>query len=173
MVILFLFAALMEQPTDAAALRDTAPMYLTTITAAAHLRAARVAGAVYAVDPDLLLSIAWHESRFSAAVVTPEAGGKFSCGAMTPEPTRDRAACAYATSSLMASYLVGAKHLRGWIDASHGNIHVAILGYGGGYRLIGACSRGEAVAGCALWSIFMTRAARIRSRRLKLRAGVS
>jgi soluble lytic murein transglycosylase-like protein len=167
--MLLLFSA----PTDASALRDTAPMYLTTATAARHLAAARVAGGIYDVDPDLLLSVAWHESRYVTDTITPERGGKMSCGAMTPEPIRDVAACRVATSSVLAGYIAGARHMRAWIDACHDNLHCALTGYAGGYYLIAECKRDPSPKACGTWDVFLTRAARIRDHRAHLRAGVS
>lgn len=167
------FAFLIGQPTDAVALRDTARAYLTADTAAEHLTAARFAGAVYEVDPDLLLSIAWHESRYSPTAVTPEAGHKISCGVMTPEPTRDIALCSRSTSSLTAGYLAGARHLRAWILACRDNLHCAFTGYAGGYYLIAACKRDATPRACDTWDVFLSRAAMIRNLRDKRRRGVS
>lgn len=164
MILELVFAFLVDR-ADAEALRATAPLYLTTDTAAENLTAARIAAAITDTDPDLLLSIAWHESRYESTQVTPEVGGKVSCGAMTPEPTHDRTACRDATSSLVSGYLAGARHLRVWLDASHGNIKTALTGYAGGYRLIAACRRGERVHGCATPDVFLGRAQRIRDRR--------
>lgn len=122
--------------SDAEALRRTAPQYLDHELAAEHLAAARVAGAAYRVDPDLLLAIAWRESRYATNATTAETGGRVSCGVMTPEPT---ARCSRQT--VLDGYLAGARHLRVWLGATR-NEHAALLGYAGGYRLIAACRRG-------------------------------
>ena len=110
---------------------------LTDTSAAANLTAARTAGTAEGVDPYLLLYIAWHESRFNPRERTPESGGRESCGVMTPFP---RTRC--TRRSLGAQYLVGAEHLRVWLDVCHDNARCALLGYAGGYRLIRACRRG-------------------------------
>ncbi len=152
--------------TDAEALRQTAPVDLTLPRAAVHLGAARAAASAYGLDPDLLLSIAWHESRYTDSATTPEIGGKVSCGALTPEPLPR---CAPAT--LLEQYLAGAKHLRGWITAAHGDLHTALLGYAGGYALIRACQRHEPRHGCFTPEVFLARARWIT--RQRSRSGVS
>jgi len=121
-------------------LRASAPTYLTTQTATEHLIAADAAAKRYRVDRNLILSIAHHESHYAFTTITPEAGGKVSCGVMTAEPTT-HAGCAAATASLEVSYLIGAKHLRGWLDATKTQ-RLALLGYAGGWRLIRACALG-------------------------------
>jgi soluble lytic murein transglycosylase-like protein len=135
-------------------------MYLDAIAAVQHLRAARVAAVVVDVDPDLLLSIAHHESRYSATEATPEVGGRVSCGVMTPEPV---AACGAAT--MLDGYLAGARHLRGWLDACHGDQRCALTGYAGGYRLIAICRDDATRRACAVADAFLNRAAWIRKAR--------
>jgi hypothetical protein len=135
-IALLVFLRLLVPASDAEALRRTAPQYLDHELAAEHLAAARVAGAVFSVDPDLLLAIAWRESRYVASAVTAETGGRVSCGVMTPEPTTN---CVQQT--VLDGYLAGARHLRVWLDATHSE-RAALLGYAGGYRLIEACRRG-------------------------------
>lgn len=136
-----------------------------------HAMAAVIAGAVFDVDPALLLSIAHHESNYDHTATTAEAGQKTSCGVMTPVPTQDAGSCRLATSSPLAGYLVGAQHLRTWLDAQHGNLHAALVGYAGGYRLIGRCARGPVIVirgryrkdVCRTPEVFLGRAARIRA----------
>lgn len=168
-------AFLVGAPTDPVALRDSAPLYLTTEEAAEHLTAARLAGAVYEIDPDILLSIAWHESRYTQKAVTREVLGKVSCGAMTPEPTYDLEACKRATSSLVYGYLAGAHHLRIWLDVTKDDLHEALRGYAGGYALIGACRRDYTQNHCWFWETIVSRAERIRDLRYKrrIRQGVA
>ncbi len=139
----------------AGALR-TAPSYLTADTARDHALAAATAGRMYDVDPALLLSIGWHESRYTVDATTPEEGHKVSCGVMTPEPLHR---C--ATGSLLAGYLAGAEHLRGWLTATHGDLELALLGYAGGGRLIRIC-KADDIRACHTPQVFLTRAARIR-----------
>lgn len=143
----------------------TAPSYLTTATAIDHARAAVIAAHVYRVDPSLLLSIAWHESRYEVATVTPEVEGKVSCGVMTPVPTWSSKACIAATSTLLGGYLAGAAHLRDWLDAERGNLWWALVGYAGGGKergLIGVCLKDPSHAKCDTPAVFLERAARIR-----------
>ena len=145
---------------DADALRSTAPDYLTVETAAQHLGAARVAGLVTGTDPTLLLSIAWHESRYDHRARTAEPGGKISCGVMTPVPMTP-SAC--RDTSLVASYVLGAQHLRGWLSASQ-DLHTALIGYAGGYVGIAFCrdARNARDYRCGTSWVFLDRARRIR-----------
>lgn len=123
-------------PSDVEALRRTASEPLLAQVAAEHLTAARAAARQYGVDADLLLSIAWHESRYTDAT-TPEIGGRVSCGALTPTPV---ARCYH--DGVLIDYLRGAEHLAGWIAAARGNLRAALLGYAGGYALLRACASG-------------------------------
>lgn len=124
---------------DARALQSTAPSYLPSVELAAeHLGAARWAGAQYGVDPDLLLAIAFRESRYQVKAVTKETSGKLSCGLMmvtmpkgTPCPDE----------SILAGYLAGAAHMREWMQATRSQ-HDALLGYAGGYPMIKKCQEG-------------------------------
>lgn len=153
---------------DADALRQTAPRDLTVETARIHLGAARVAAAAEGVDVDLLLSIAWHESHYDATTRTAEPGQKTSCGVMTPIP---KASC--MTPSVIDGYLEGATHLRTWLTAARGNVHIALLGYAGGYRMIKACAvgpvtttrQGHDVDLCSIADVFLGRARAIRRAR--------
>lgn len=122
---------------DAAALQTTAPQDLTVEQAAEHMAAAQVAGVKYNVDPDLVLAIAWHESRYDNTARTAEPGGKTSCGTMTPIP---KVTCSNPT--LLDGYLEGTAHLREWLNACRGNERCALLGYAGGYVLLRACAQG-------------------------------
>lgn len=125
---------------DADALRQTAPSYLDRDAAREHLAAARVAGAVYAIDPDLLLAIAWRESRYRVEAVTRERSGKLSCGVMMitmplGEPCPPH--------GVLAGYLAGAAHLRWWVRAA--GLHDGLLGYAGGYPTIRRCKDGQII----------------------------
>jgi len=136
-IMLALFTPISD--ADAEALHRFAPRYVTVETARKHLWAARVAAATYGVDADLTLAIAFHESRFTSNVVSKERGGRVSCGAMTPFPTK---AC--VPKSLLAQYLDGTRHwavdwgtaknVRGWKEV--------LRGYAGGYSLIQRCRKG-------------------------------
>lgn len=159
--LVLIWQVIVGDPLDALALQQTAPSDLTVHTAWEHLIAARTAGRVWSVDPNLLLSIAHHESRYQHGEITPELGGKVSCGVMTPEPILDRRECRVATSSILDGYLSGARHLRGWLDVCRGNLRCALTGYAGGYYLIYSCEREHAKA-CETWGVFLRRAAQIR-----------
>ena len=141
MMILRILIAIFA-PLGAEGLRQTAPDLLTGDSAREHAFAAELASVAFDVDRDVLLAIAHHESRYSFREVTPEAGGRFSCGTMTPEPLADRSACESARASVLAGYVAGARHLRGWIDACRGQQRCALLGYAGGWAAIRACSVG-------------------------------
>ena len=138
-IIVAVLSYFLTSPSDAEALRKTAPSYLTAETAREHLAAARFAAAVHDVDPDLLLSIAWFESRYTINVVGPEVRGKHACGVLQPIMEKG---CP-SNPTLLGGYLEGAGHLRTWLDASRGDLRTAMLGYAGGYALIKACSEGK------------------------------
>jgi soluble lytic murein transglycosylase-like protein len=139
-----LLAIYTASPERSNALRHTAPTYLTTDEqAAAHLTWSALAGEAFSVDQALLLSLAWFESRYQADAVTREPGGRWSCGVMTPVPHAEP--CAADELTLVSGYTAGARHLRTWMDVCHNNERCAVLGYAGGYALIGACARGERV----------------------------
>lgn len=142
MDILIRIALALLTPTsdaDAEALNRFAPNYVTIEAARAHVWAARVASAVYEVDADMTIAIAYHESRFTDNVVTTEPGGRVSCGAMTPYPTKT---C--VSKTLLAQYLDGTRHwaLDWWRAGDVRNDREALLGYAGGYRLIRSCRQG-------------------------------
>jgi hypothetical protein len=125
--------------TDAEALHRFAPNEVTIEEAREHVWAARVAAEVYGVDADMVLSLGYHESRFSDGVIAREPGGRVSCGVMTPIPTR---AC--TKKSLLAQYLEGTRHWAiDWRDAKGvRSDREALLGYAGGYALIRKCRQG-------------------------------
>ena len=124
---------------DAEGLHHFAPNEVTVDAAREHLWAARVASAVYDVDVDMTIAIAYHESRLHDGAVGPESGGRVSCGAMTPYPTER---C--EKKSLLAQYLDGTRHWAvDWRRA--GDVRderEVLLGFAGGYRLIRACRQG-------------------------------
>ena len=123
---------------DAEALQRFAPKYVTVDVAREHIWAARIAATAYNVDADMVIAIAYHESRLTSNVVAKEAGRRVSCGAMTPFPT---ATC--EAKPLLAQYLDGTKHWAvDWKRAGDvRNNREALLGFAGGYRLIRACRR--------------------------------
>jgi hypothetical protein len=134
---LALFSPPSERQIDV--LLATAPQYLTREAARHHLIAARAAGASHRVPPELLLAIAWHESRYIPTTRTAELRGRVSCGVMTPVPQRG---CTAFELSLLGGYDAGARHLRAWLDLCHGGWSCALLAYAGGGGLVRACQHG-------------------------------
>ena len=159
---------------DAEALNRFAPKYVSVEAAREHIWAARVSAAVYDVDADMVLAISYHESRFTDGVVAPERGGRVSCGAMTPYPTKR---C--EPKSLLAQYLDGTRHWAvDWKRAGGiRNEREALLGYAGGYALIRRCRQGAVLRHkthgddlCATADVFKGLRARIvRARQPKLK----
>lgn len=133
---------------EADALLKTAPVssYLTTRDGAReHIAAARAAAVIYGHDAALLLAIAAHESDYKTDARTLELkGAKVSCGLMTPEPMPHAEAarvCPIVTSSPLAGYLDGARHLRTWMRAYPGR--AALMAYVGGGAGIRWCAEGD------------------------------
>lgn len=169
-LIIAVLSLLFTTPDDVEALRSTAPAYLTTETARIHLSAARIAAHVYNVDPDLLLAVAHHESRYNATARTPEPLNKTSCGVMTPIPKQT---C--VTPDLVDGYLEGAAHLREWLDATGGDERLALIGFAGGYKLLRACAAGPVLQQrlgrnfdiCTVPRVFQYRARMIQRTRIR------
>jgi len=151
MIVVLVYLALYGQPGDGPALARTASAYLTPAQAARHVAAAEIAGEIYDIDPNLLLSIAHHESRYQIETVTPELAGA-SCGVMTPEPRHQCPA-----PDLLGGYLAGAKHLATWRAACRGDLRCALTGYAGGYHLLELCET-DHVRACDTWRVFEGRA---------------
>jgi hypothetical protein len=122
---------------DAEGLHRFAPQDVTVEQAREHVWAARVAAATYDLDPDELLSVSWHESRFVPNVVSHEPSGRVSCGVMTPVPQQPPC----PIEPLVGQYLAGAGHLREWYDAARGNRWAALVGLAGGYALVALCTK--------------------------------
>jgi hypothetical protein len=125
-------------PRHIEAFRATATMYLTYQQAEEHLLAARAAGLVHGVRPELLLAIALHESRYQPATRTKEPGNRESCGVMTPIPKRR---CTPEDLTILGGYDAGAAHLRTWMNLYHDAEAVALLAYAGGAGLVRVCLR--------------------------------
>ncbi len=160
MDLLALLFPLLVTDADADALRSTAPDYLLSREAAREqLVAARTASVATGMDVDLLLSIAWHESRYVHQVVGPLG----ECGVMQPEPNTP---C--PSHSLVDGYMDGATHLAQWMDEAG---EQGLLGYAGGWRAIRRCSEeGQVfirpgVDGCKTPDVFRSRARMIRRAR--------
>jgi len=141
-IILTVWALLFQTPDRIEALRVSAPKYLTTETAREHMTAAQVAAVQHDLEPELLLAIAYRESRYMVNAVGPEVRGKRACGVMQPLMwTTCR------SQTLLAGYMEGAAHLRGWLDSKtcRGDLRCAMLGYIGGYALLKACAQGTSM----------------------------
>ena len=126
------FTSLADVPAAEALMSTAKDTRLTVGTATLHVAAARFAGVLTSIDPDLLLAIAHHESRFEPTVVGPLVRGKRACGVMQQIPIRGRC----PAPSILRDYVEGAKHLAGWLRAQRGNMDRALVGYAGGYRLL-------------------------------------
>ena len=135
------------------------PDYLSPERAAAHVFAARAASVETGIDPLLLLGMAYHESRFQPDAVSrrhcegetcvrrashwrsrtrgADFRGPYFCGVLQVE-ARSWRQCLAWRDDLVATYREAAHHLRWWLDEPHcrGDLRCALLGYGGGYRLI-------------------------------------
>ncbi len=169
--LLFRLALVMTSTRDSEALARTAPETITLDVSRENVAASRAAAILYDVDPDLLLSIAAHESRYDHRAVTPERGGLVSCGVMTPTPV---ASCEKAPS-ILDGYLAGARHLRvDWLSSTRTK-HEALLGYAGGWTLINACREGPVISVrangeidlCNTDKVFLWRASWIRRERMR------
>jgi soluble lytic murein transglycosylase-like protein len=150
--IVAFISSLMVSDADAEALRQTAPNDLTLETAREHVGAARFAATIYRVEPEDLLAIAYHESRYTADAITHEPGNRVSCGVMTPRPKRQ---CSPWELEIVGGYLAGAAHLREWYDVRRNNRIYALNGYAGG-------ASDSQVPGYKTWQVFAWRAAWIR-----------
>ena len=159
-----LFTSLADVPAAEALMATAKDTRLTVGTATQHVAAARFAGVLTNIDPDLLLAIAHHESRYQPAVVGPLVRGKRACGVLQHVPIAGKC----PQPSLLRDYVNGAKHLAGWIHAQRGDLKRALIGYAGGYHLLGMCDRGEAPRTCTIANYHLARARRIqRARELK------
>lgn len=130
--------------SESDALRQTAPVDLpTTEKAALHLAGATFAGELFSVDPAVLLALAYRESRYTLGVVGRAVRGRHACGLMQPMMHDERC----ADQTVIEGYLEGANHLRVWLDTKtcRGDLHCALLGYGGGYALINGCAAGPVI----------------------------
>jgi hypothetical protein len=156
-----LFTSMADVPAAEALIATAKDTRLTVDTAAVNIAAARFAAILTDTDPDLLLAIAHHESRFEPAVIGPLVRGKRACGVLQHVPIT--AKC--PEPSIFRDYVNGAQHLAGWIRAQHGDIKRALIGYAGGYALLALCDRGEAPRACSIANYNLARAKRIKDAR--------
>lgn len=92
-----------------------------------HVTAARAAAITYRVSPAILLAIAEHETHFDSTLTNGR-----SCGAMQVA-TSSKGQC-QALADVTLSYLEGARVLRQWLDAAHGNLRAGLRGYARGWE---------------------------------------
>jgi hypothetical protein len=159
--VLLRLVVLVQDPRDVEALKRTAPSYLTNETASANLAAAQIAGAHSGIQPEILLAIAWHESRYQLGVIGPLVRGKRACGLMQQIPIKGPC----PEPSILRDYVNGAQHLAGWIHAQRGDLKRALIGYAGGYALLDLCDRGKAPRTCTIANYHLARAKRVKRAR--------
>jgi len=113
------------------------------------------------LEPELMLAIAWHESRLIPRTVsrrwcllgacvrrlgrleawTPLDTGPYFCGVMQVRALGSRARCEELMHDVPGTYAAGAALLRAWRDDPACHRHedrerCMLLGYGGGYRMV-------------------------------------
>jgi hypothetical protein len=163
MQILVAFFSLFVSTSEAEVLMRLPDTQLTIDTAKQHIAAAQIAGAAAGIDPDLILVISYHESRFELDVVGPTLGNnKRACGVMQHVPI---ARC--PEPSMLRDYVDGAQHLATWIKAQRGDVSRGLIGYAGGYALLKKCDIGEAPKACSIARIHLARAGRLKHARTK------
>jgi len=134
-----LFTSLADVQSAQALMTTAKDSRLTIETATQHIAAARFAGILAEIDPDLILAIAYHESRFTPTAEGPLLhNGKRACGVMQHVPVKGP--CPKRT--LLADYYLGAKHLAGWIRAARGSVDRGLAGYAGGYPALARYDEG-------------------------------
>lgn len=163
-MLAFVISLIFATSDDGASLASTAPAYLDATSARDHYAAARLAAAIFGVDAETLLAVAWHESRYDARAVTREPGNRVSCGSMTPVP--HRAPCSAWELSIVGGYLEGARHLRTWLDLCRGGQWCGLVAYAGGGGLVAACRAGSDHRGCRFAGEMLARSRWIARRRL-------
>lgn len=165
MQLLVAFFSLFVSTAEAEVLTRLPDTRLTIDTAKQYIAAARIAGAIADVDPDLILVISYHEARFELDVVGPTlSNNKRACGVMQHVPV---ARC--PEPSMLRDYVDGAQHLATWIKAQHGDVSRGLIGYAGGYALLKKCDLGEAPKACSIARIHLARAERLK--RVRAKAG--
>lgn len=133
--------------------------YMAPEHAALHAAAAQIAASETKLEPELLLAVAWVESRFdSSATSRVERGGRRTgswpssaragrgprfCGVMQTIAGDDWAAC-LAQRPLLVGYRTGAAELRAWLRLSRGDLRAALNGHGCGVAGMTAGCRGYA-----------------------------
>lgn len=126
-------------------------------TALVHAVAAQAASSP-AIPPEILLSIAWHESRFDPTATSyvdgdgvrragvwrssmPAGTGPRFCGVMQTAAGHHWEDC-IEQRPIVDGYRRGAEILGNWMRAAHGDLAAALRGYGCGFAgMRGKCRR--------------------------------
>jgi hypothetical protein len=95
-----------------------------------HLEAALTAAGP-GVEPELLLAMAYVETRFTPTAISSVRGKRF-CGPLQTNAHGDRFDC-LVMSDLVVGYAVGAIELRKWLKVTRGDLAAALRGYGCGF----------------------------------------
>lgn len=163
-MIAVILARLLCTEAEVESLHASSPSYLTHEQAVSHCGAAHLAAIVTGEAPEVLLAIAWHESRYTVDAVTREPGNRVSCGVMTPVP--HAAPCSPVELSLLGGYLIGAAHLAVWRRLARTTL-ATLDAYAGGGTLARTCAPVDArsaVHACAFALVTLARAQRISAR---------
>ena len=146
--LLVIFQILSQDPQDVSRLANSARDCTWAGTPEIHLAVASVVAQEYRLEPELLLSIAHHESCYDNRVITGHASGVMQTIGHHPE-------------TLIQGYEFGAAEIQAWMLAAHGNLRVALAGYSGGWAVMKSCRDGGA---CGYADVFLARARRLRSK---------
>lgn len=174
LILLVWPATTSADPSWTKALIESAPVYLKANpgTATEHAHAAIFASTLTGVDAEILLGMAYVESRFYRRVVSRKecrAGvcqrkggfwrshkkpwyfrGPYFCGSLQTGGKISWAACQHRMANLPFAYLEAALHLNKWRAQSicarrrtaDARLRCAMLGYGGGHKLIALADSG-------------------------------
>jgi len=127
--------------------RKLAPT-LDVATAKLHVESAIAAAKSQGLQPELLLAVAYVESRFDPTATSrveidrrktgrwaseqPAGTGPRFCGIMQTQAGSSWATC-LVMRDLDIGYLVGARELKSWLRYCHGDVACTISGHGGGF----------------------------------------
>lgn len=99
--------------------------------AAAQAAAIQRAAIEHHVDAELLLAMAWTETRFDPMQVS-RAKGSWFCGVLQVQASNKKGCDELA--NVERSYFEGAAHLRLWMRYAKGDTAAALRGYGCGFE---------------------------------------
>lgn len=132
---------------------------LSTDVAAAHVAAATTAARENGLEPALLLSMAYIESRYQPEATSrvekgkrktglwasdkPAGTGPWFCGVMQTQAKFDWKSC-LAQRDIVTAYATGASELAKWVKQTRGDIAKALRGYGcGNWGVANTCNNYE------------------------------